>query len=102
MSKRITINKEPNRPIDAYVSATDAAAIVGISKSRILFLIQNGRIPASKIGPNYVVARADAENFKRMPAGRPKSATASPLKSPWSKKTKRVRLVEGRGAEDDD
>ena len=40
-----------------YISTTQAAKILGISRIAVFNQIKNGKIPAKKIGRNYVIDR---------------------------------------------
>lgn len=39
-----------------YISATEAAKILGISRTAVFNKIQNGDIKADKVGRNYIIA----------------------------------------------
>jgi len=53
------------------ISASEAAKRLGISKSRVLVLIKQGRLPAGKVGIQYVIKPADLAKVKDRPTGRP-------------------------------
>ncbi len=42
-----------------YISTTEAAAILGVSRIAVFKNIKSGKIPAKKIGRNYVIAKKD-------------------------------------------
>ena len=66
-----------------YVSVTEAAAIAGVSPERIRQLVAAGQMTGEKKAGVWLVLRADAARFVRMPnMGRPKRA---------KKKTRRKR-----------
>lgn len=50
------------------VSVTEAAALLGVSRQRVHQLIGEQRIPATRIGHSYAIARADVSAYAR---GRP-------------------------------
>ncbi len=39
-----------------YISATEAAKILGVSRTAVFNKIQNGSIKANKVGRNYIIA----------------------------------------------
>jgi excisionase family DNA binding protein len=55
------------------VTVTEAAAILGRHRNRVLQLIAAGRLPARRIGPILVLPRAAVHAFARLkrPAGKP-------------------------------
>jgi excisionase family DNA binding protein len=53
------------------LSVTEAAKELGISGRRVHALISDGRLPAEKIGSQYVIKKADLEKVKKRPVGRP-------------------------------
>lgn len=53
------------------VTTKDAAAIIGVSQKMVQSLIKRGRLPAEKIGRDWMIRREDAENHERGKAGRP-------------------------------
>ena len=60
--------------ISDYVATREAAKIVGLSRCRILQLVNDGRLPAAKVGGAYLFHRAALASFAKTPrkAGRPK------------------------------
>lgn len=60
-----------------YLSTSEAAKELEVSKTRIILLIQAGRLKASRLGNVYAIDRRDLEAFKSLPrnpkGGRPKS-----------------------------
>jgi excisionase family DNA binding protein len=55
------------------LSTKQAAEILGISPIRVRQLIQEGKLPASRVGRDYVINEADLTNVKTYgKAGRPK------------------------------
>ena len=55
------------------ISTAQAAERLGISKQRVFQLIQDGRLPAQKVGPIYVIDAAVLKTVKRMKPGRPRT-----------------------------
>jgi hypothetical protein len=59
-----------------YVSVADAAEIAGVSPERIRQLVASGQMGGEKKAGVWLVLKADAERFVRIPnMGRPKRAT---------------------------
>lgn len=59
------------------LSTSEAAAALGVSERRIRGLITDGRLPAEKIGRDYVIKEVDLELVRERKPGRPrKSPTA--------------------------
>ena len=57
-----------------YLSTTQCARILGLSRSRVRYLIIRKQLPATKLGRDWIVKEQDLEKFKAIPrkAGRPK------------------------------
>ena len=58
------------------ISTNNAADILGISRRRVLALIADGRLPAQKIGRDYVIEEGDLKLVKERKPGRPRSKQA--------------------------
>ena len=57
------------------MSVHDVAEMLGVDRSRINVLLQQGRFEgAAKIGRNWVVPRKSVETFRRLPPGGRKGA----------------------------
>lgn len=54
------------------LSAAEAAARLGVTSRRVLALIELRRLPAEKIGRDWVIREADVDAFAPRPSGRPK------------------------------
>jgi excisionase family DNA binding protein len=54
------------------ITVTEAAAVMGVSRARVLVLIKQGRIPAEKIGMQFLLQRRDLAKVKALPPGRPR------------------------------
>lgn len=50
-----------------FVSTTEAATMLGISRIAVHKKIRNGEIPAQKVGRNYVIPRASLDDTFRRP-----------------------------------
>lgn len=65
------------------LSTSEAAALLGLSRQRVLQFISAGRLPAQMVGRQYVIRRADLEAFASQPrptgwpAGRSRKAAES-------------------------
>lgn len=56
---------------DDNITTNEAAALRGVTRQRILQLIQDGRLKAEKFGNVYMIQRADLSNIEAKPMGRP-------------------------------
>jgi excisionase family DNA binding protein len=54
------------------LSANEAAKILGVHHSRVRVLIREGRLPAQKVGRDWVIFKKDLEKVKDRKPGRPK------------------------------
>ncbi len=54
------------------MTANDAAIALGITKRRVLQLIQIGRLPATKLGWSYLIRRSDLHLVAARQPGRPR------------------------------
>lgn len=62
----------PDDPLSEYVTTTEAAAMLGVHRSRIFPLIRSGRIEAQKIGPMWFIRRSSLDNVRERAPGYPK------------------------------
>lgn len=59
-----------------YVSVAEAARLAGVSVQRVRQLVSEGKMRGEKKAGVWLVLKADAESFVRIPnMGRPKRAT---------------------------
>jgi len=63
-----------------FISAPEAARILGVSRQRVLQLIQQKRLKATMIGSVYLIRKADLSNIEARKPGRPRKTTASKAK----------------------
>jgi excisionase family DNA binding protein len=56
---------------EGYISTTDAAERLGITRQRVLQLIEKGRLPASLFANVYMIREADLKLVQDRPPGRP-------------------------------
>ena len=56
-----------------WLSAGEAAGLLGLTQRRVNRLIADGRLPAVRVGKANIVLRRDVEAFAKLdrPAGRP-------------------------------
>lgn len=82
-----TIESVYNRAMsEGYISTSDAAERLGITRQRVLQLIERGQLPASKFANVYMIRVADLELVKDRQPGRPPKA-----QQPTQAKAKRGR-----------
>ncbi len=53
------------------ITTNEAAGVLGVTRQRVLQLIQDGRLKAEKFGNVYMIRRGDLENIQALPMGRP-------------------------------
>lgn len=59
------------------ITTNEAASVLGVTRQRVLQLIQDGRLKAEKFGNVYMIRRGDLDHIEALPMGRPpKSAPA--------------------------
>jgi excisionase family DNA binding protein len=58
------------------LTTKDAAAALGISLRQVQTLVKQGKLPARKIGRDYVINESDLRLVKHRPKGRPPKPTA--------------------------
>jgi excisionase family DNA binding protein len=54
-----------------YISTTEAGEILGISRQRVLKLVQQGRLKAIKVANVYLIKKSDLADVKNRKPGRP-------------------------------
>ena len=54
------------------LTAKQAAQILGVDSSRVRVLIREGRLPAQKVGRDWVILEPDLELVKDRKPGRPR------------------------------
>ncbi len=63
-----------------YITTNEAADVLGVTRQRVLQLIQDGRLPAEKFANVYMIRPADLSNIEGKPMGRPPKPKAAPAK----------------------
>lgn len=61
---------------EEYISTTEAAQRLGITRQRVLQLIEGGRLDAKKFASVYLIRRASLTNVEDRKPGRPPKAGA--------------------------
>ena len=61
--------KAPTLPEDLLTTA-DAAAELGVTTQRVLFLIAEGRLRAARFGKSWAIRRADLDPVRDRPHGK--------------------------------
>jgi excisionase family DNA binding protein len=57
------------------LSTPEAADALGVTVARVQQLIWDGRLPAQKVGRDYVIQENDLEKVRNRPTGRPPAAS---------------------------
>lgn len=52
-----------------YVTTQQAGEILGVTSQRVLALIRSGRLPAMKVGRDWLIAMQDLDKFEKRPQG---------------------------------
>jgi excisionase family DNA binding protein len=71
---------------EGYISTTDAAERLGITRQRVLQLIEAGRLPASLFANVYMIREEDLKLVEVRTAGRPPKAPAAKAAKKGEKK----------------
>jgi excisionase family DNA binding protein len=67
------LEKDGDLTDDVAMTTTEAASALGVNRSRVRQLILGGRLPATKIGRDWIIRRGDLALVKDRKPGRPKS-----------------------------
>ena len=66
--------------LDDYLTTSEVAELLGVTRRRVVAMITAGRLPAQIMGsgqrPVYLVARADLKLVKNRKPGRPKGKSS--------------------------
>jgi len=52
-----------------FLTTQQAGEILGVTSQRILALIREGRLPAAKVGRDWLIAMRDLDRFEKRPQG---------------------------------
>ena len=74
------------------ITTNEAASLLGVTRQRVLQLIQDGRLKAEKFGNVYMIRRGDLEHIQSLPMGRP------PKSLPAAQKTATGQIRASNGA----
>ena len=66
---------------EEYISTTEAAEQLGITRQRVLQLIEGGRLDAKKFASVYMIHRASLANVEDRKPGRPPKAKVEASKA---------------------
>ena len=56
------------------ITTEEAAAILGVTPSRVRQYVMEGRLPCRRLGRHMLLfSAADVKKFRKLPTGRPKS-----------------------------
>jgi len=58
-----------------YVTTQQAGEILGVTPQRVIALIRSKRLPAVKVGRDWLIAMRDLEKFEKRPQGNYKLTT---------------------------
>jgi excisionase family DNA binding protein len=59
-----------------YITTIEAAGVLGVTRQRVLQLIQDGRLKAEKFANVYMIQRGDLDHIEGKPMGRPPKVKA--------------------------
>lgn len=57
--------------IPGFVTAQEAAEIIGVNHSQVCRYCIDEKLPARKVGNQWLIKEADVKKFKRTPVGNP-------------------------------
>lgn len=60
-----------------YITTNEAANVLGVTRQRVLQLIQDGRLKAEKFANVYMIRPGDLKNIEEKPMGRPPKPKAA-------------------------
>ena len=80
--------------VTGYVSATEAAELLGMSSKTIQRWIASGRLPARKVGRSFQISVSDLSGLTGRPVIHPDQASAGP---PTTSTATQERVVEPEG-----
>jgi excisionase family DNA binding protein len=58
-----------------YITTNEAASELGVTRQRVLQLIQDGRLKAEKFANVYMIPRGALSNIEEKPMGRPPNSS---------------------------
>jgi excisionase family DNA binding protein len=66
--------------VTSQLTTQQVAAELGVTKARVVALIRAGRLPAEKVGVQYLIQPADLERVRVRKPGRPPAPKAAKAK----------------------
>lgn len=65
-----------------YITTNEAAGVLGVTRQRVLQLIQDGRLKAEKFANVYMIRRGDLDHIEEKPMGRPPKSKTNGAATP--------------------
>jgi excisionase family DNA binding protein len=84
---------------EIFITTNEAAGVLGVTRQRILQLIQDGRIRAEKFANVYMIRRGDLDHIEEKPMGRPPKAAKNGTIETQTKTTRRLSQSVKRDAD---
>lgn len=79
----------PAQTLDDFITTSQAAKLLGVTRQRVGVLISTGRLPGSRqVGPVWLIPRAAISGFRR---GIEPAAAAARAKKAWISRRKNAR-----------
>lgn len=75
---------------EEYITTNEAADVLGVTRQRVLQLIQGKRLKAEKFASVYMIRRADLSNIEAKPMGRPPKAQSNDTAKPPAETTAKL------------
>lgn len=72
MTRECPYNSGVARADETYISTSEAAEILGVTRQRVLQLIGQGRLKATKVANIYLIRKTDLSAVEERKPGRPK------------------------------
>jgi excisionase family DNA binding protein len=69
-----------------YITTNEAADVLGVTRQRVLQLIQDGRLKAEKFANVYMIRRGDLDHIEEKPMGRPPKTAKEKVAKKGAKK----------------
>lgn len=77
--------------LDDFLTTSEAAAMLGVTRARITILIDEGRFPgAANRGGRWWIPRAAVTGFERLPPVGPGEIASARAKKAWETRRKRA------------
>lgn len=72
VTRECPYNSGVARADETYISTSEAAEILGVTRQRVLQLIEQGRLKATKVANVYLIRKTDLSAVEERKPGRPK------------------------------